>query len=76
MITNIVKNLFKKYGPIILRRCLFIIKNKQYAVEVTEDIFVQILLKKRAYKNDKILDDIDDDIKKIYENIKNIKMTG
>lgn len=41
-----VEEFYKKYGPMVLRRCRFLLKNEEQALDAMQDVFVQILRRK------------------------------
>lgn len=40
-----VEAFYKKYGPMVLRRCRFLLKNEEKALDAMQDVFVKILKK-------------------------------
>jgi RNA polymerase sigma-70 factor, ECF subfamily len=38
-----VEELYKKYGPMVMRRCRMILKNEEQAKQAMQDVFVKIL---------------------------------
>jgi RNA polymerase sigma-70 factor (ECF subfamily) len=38
-----VEDLFRRYGPMVIRRCRQILKDEDEALEVSQDVFVQLL---------------------------------
>lgn len=42
MILNI-EELYKKYGPMVLRRCRFLLKNEEKALDAMQDVFVNLI---------------------------------
>lgn len=36
-------NLYRQYGPMVLRRCRFILKDEEKAVDAMQDVFVRII---------------------------------
>jgi len=42
MILNI-EELYKKYGPMVLRRCRFILKDEEKALDAMQDVFVNLI---------------------------------
>jgi RNA polymerase sigma-70 factor (ECF subfamily) len=42
-----VEAIYRKYGPMVLRRCKFLLKNEQKALDAMQDTFVKLL----RYKN-------------------------
>lgn len=41
-----VEEFYKKYGPMVLRRCRFLLKDEEQALDALQDVFVQILRRK------------------------------
>ena len=37
--------LYEKYGPMVLRRCRYILKDEEKALDAMQDVFVRILEK-------------------------------
>ena len=55
MITGInVKELYTQYGPLVIRRCQYLLKNKQEAYDAAQDVFVQLLRRKNLIKNNNL----------------------
>ena len=46
-----VEMLYQKYGPMVLRRCRFILKDEDIAFDAMQDVFVQILKKQKQLKS-------------------------
>lgn len=42
MILNI-EEWYKKYGPMVLRRCRFLLKNEEKALDAMQDVFVNLI---------------------------------
>lgn len=40
-----VEEFYKRYGPMVLRRCRFLLKNEEKALDAMQDVFVKILKK-------------------------------
>jgi len=38
-----VGRLYEQYGPMVFRRCKFLLRNEEKAMEATQDVFVQVL---------------------------------
>lgn len=38
-----VAELYERYGPMVQRRCRFLLRNEEKAMEATQDVFVQVL---------------------------------
>jgi RNA polymerase sigma-70 factor (ECF subfamily) len=38
-----VEALYRKYGPMVMRRCRFLLRNEQKALDATQDTFVRLL---------------------------------
>ncbi|MCA9566666.1 MAG: sigma-70 family RNA polymerase sigma factor [Myxococcales bacterium] len=38
-----VAELYARYGPMVQRRCRFLLRNEEKAMEATQDVFVQVL---------------------------------
>ena len=38
-----VEDLFRRYGPMVIRRCRRLLKDEDEALEVSQDVFVQLL---------------------------------
>jgi RNA polymerase sigma-70 factor, ECF subfamily len=47
-----VEALYKKYGPMVLRRCRQLLKNEQAALDAMQDTFVKILNRKESLNMD------------------------
>ncbi len=43
-----LEDLWKRYGPLVLRRCRQLLRDEQEAVDVCQDVFVQLLRRKGA----------------------------
>lgn len=41
-----IEELYKKYGPMVFRRCRTMLKNEEKATDAMQDVFVQVLKKK------------------------------
>ncbi|MBN1898393.1 MAG: sigma-70 family RNA polymerase sigma factor [Spirochaetes bacterium] len=41
-----VEQLYETYGPMVLRRCRFLLKDEDKALDAMQDVFVQVLKKK------------------------------
>ena len=44
-------NLYRKYGPMVLRRCRFILKNEEKALDAMQDTFVRLIERKEKISN-------------------------
>ncbi len=42
---------YKKYGPMILRRCRFLLKEEDLALDAMHDVFVNLLINKKTIKD-------------------------
>ncbi len=38
-----IEELYKKYGPMVLRRCRFLLKNEEQALDAMQDVFVNLI---------------------------------
>lgn len=38
-----IEELYKKYGPMVLRRCRFLLKNEEQAFDAMQDVFVNLI---------------------------------
>lgn len=38
-----IEELYKKYGPMVLRRCRYLLKNEEKALDAMQDVFVNLL---------------------------------
>lgn len=47
-----VEALYKKYGPMVLRRCRQLLRNEQAALDAMQDTFVKVLNKRQSLKLD------------------------
>ena len=47
-----VEKFYTQYGPMVLRRCRYILKNEESALDAMQDVFVQVV-KKQEVLNDK-----------------------
>jgi len=43
-----VEDFYRKYGPMVLRRCRSILKNEEVALDAMQDVFVKILKKEKV----------------------------
>ncbi len=41
-----VENFYRKYGPMVMRRCRFLLKNEEEALDAMQEVFVQVLRRK------------------------------
>jgi len=39
-------NLYRQYGPMVLRRCRFLLKNEEKALDAMQDVFVRLIERK------------------------------
>ncbi|MBB6478785.1 RNA polymerase sigma factor [Spirochaeta isovalerica] len=46
-----VEDFYRKYGPMVLRRCRSILKNEDAAMDAMQDVFVKILKKEKELNN-------------------------
>ena len=44
-------NLYRQYGPMVLRRCRFILKNEEKALDAMQDTFVRLIERKEKITN-------------------------
>lgn len=51
MITDI-EELYRRYGPMVLRRCRWILKDEDLAVDAMQDVFVLLIRKKEKLRAD------------------------
>ncbi len=42
-----IEGLYRKYGPMVLRRCRYILGNEENAVDAMQDVFVKVLKKQK-----------------------------
>jgi RNA polymerase sigma-70 factor, ECF subfamily len=47
-----VEDFYRKYGPMVLRRCRSILKDEEAALDAMQDVFVKILKKERELTSD------------------------
>lgn len=47
-----VEDFYRKYGPMVLRRCRSILKNEEAALDAMQDVFVKILKREKDLKGD------------------------
>jgi len=47
-----VEALYERYGPMVLRRCRQLLKDEDEALDITQDVFVQLLRKRRQLRAD------------------------
>lgn len=38
-----IESLYRKYGPMVIRRCFFLLKDEQEAYDATQDIFLKLM---------------------------------
>ena len=39
-------NLYRQFGPMVLRRCRFLLKNEEKALDAMQDVFVRLIERK------------------------------
>ena len=44
-------NLYRQFGPMVLRRCRFILKNEEKALDAMQDTFVRLIERKEKISN-------------------------
>ena len=44
-------SLYRQYGPMVLRRCRFILKNEDKALDAMQDVFVRLIERKEKISN-------------------------
>ena len=44
-------NLYRQYGPMVLRRCRFILTNEEKALDAMQDVFVRLIERKEKISN-------------------------
>jgi RNA polymerase sigma-70 factor (ECF subfamily) len=42
-----IEALYNKYGPMVMRRCQQLLQDEEQALDITQDVFVQIIQRKR-----------------------------
>jgi RNA polymerase sigma-70 factor (ECF subfamily) len=47
-----IELLYRKYGPMVLRRCRYLLQNEEQALDALQDTFVQVLRHKKRLKLD------------------------
>jgi len=47
-----VEEYYCKYGPMVLRRCRFLLKEEQKALDAMQEVFVKLLISKERLKGD------------------------
>jgi RNA polymerase sigma-70 factor (ECF subfamily) len=47
-----IELLYRKYGPMVLRRCRYLLQNEEKALDALQDTFVQVLRHKKRLKLD------------------------
>jgi RNA polymerase sigma-70 factor (ECF subfamily) len=47
-----VQALYEKYGPMVLRRCRYLLRNEEVALDALQDTFVQVLRRKKRLTMD------------------------
>jgi RNA polymerase sigma-70 factor (ECF subfamily) len=43
-----IEALYERYGPMVLRRCLFLLRDEEQALDTTHDVFVQLLRRRES----------------------------
>ena len=43
---------YEKYGPMVLRRCRFLLKDEDHALDAMQEVFVKVLQKKNTLRDD------------------------
>lgn len=46
-----IEKLYKKYGPMVLRRCKFLLKDEDKALDAMQDVFLRVLKRKILIKD-------------------------
>ena len=46
-----IEQLYKKYGPMVLRRCRFLLKNEEKALDAMQDVFVNLISNSEKIKD-------------------------
>lgn len=44
-------SLYRKFGPMVLRRCQFLLKNEEKALDAMQDVFVRLIERKEKLSN-------------------------
>jgi len=47
-----IEALYERYGPMVMRRCRQMLKEEEEALDVTQDVFVQLLRRQRQLRAD------------------------
>ena len=47
-----VEELYRKYGPMVLRRCRFLLKNEEMAYDAMQDVFLQVVRRQKELHAD------------------------
>ena len=47
-----VDALYRRYGPMVIRRCRQILNDEEDALDATQDVFVQLLIKRRRLRDE------------------------
>ncbi len=47
-----IESFYRKYGPMVLRRCRSILKDEESALDAMQDVFVKILKKEKELTGD------------------------
>jgi len=46
-----IEEFYRRYGPMVLRRCRQLLRNEERAKDATQEVFAKLLLNKRQLKN-------------------------
>lgn len=46
-----IEELYKKYGPMVLRRCRFLLRNEEKALDAMQDVFVNLITSSEKIKD-------------------------
>lgn len=47
-----VEEYYRKYGPMVLRRCRFLLKNEDKALDAMQDVFVRLLMSQERLRDE------------------------
>ena len=47
-----VDELYRRYGPMVIRRCRYLLRNEEEARDAAQDVFVQLLTKQKRLRDD------------------------
>ncbi|MCU0849020.1 MAG: RNA polymerase sigma factor [Spirochaetes bacterium] len=47
-----VEEYYRKYGPMVLRRCRFLLKNEDMALDAMQDVFVRLLMSQERLRDE------------------------